>query len=83
MAKKITKEELASLNEAVNRMQAVRSQLGDIELNKRNLFNAFDEAQNSVKEHQQSLEAKYGSVTINLSTGEYEEQVEEAVVAEE
>jgi len=74
--KKLTKEELESIRQSVNTVNALTSQLGQMELAKANAIAQIKEAQAKVQEEQKTLEEKYGSVTIDLNTGEYTEQVE-------
>jgi len=74
-AKKITGEELAAVQEAVSNINNLYMSVG------RAIVDAVKNAENLdvvLKEHQKGLEDKYGSVTINLQSGEYEEVVEEA-----
>lgn len=76
--KKLTKEELETIRQAVNTVNALTSQLGQMELAKANAVAQIKEAQAKVQEEQKTLEDKYGSVTIDLTTGEYTETAEEA-----
>jgi hypothetical protein len=74
-AKKITGEELAAVQEAVSNINNLYMSVG------RAIVDAVKNAENLdvvLKEQQKGLEDKYGSVTINLQSGEYEEVVEEA-----
>jgi len=80
-SKKITKDELASIQEAVGNINNLYINVG------RAIVGAIIDSGNlevlntALKEQQESLENKYGAVTVNLQTGEYEEVVEEAVEA--
>jgi len=74
--KKLTKEELESIRSSVNIVNALTNQLGQMELAKANAIAQIKEAQAKVQEEQKTLEEKYGSVTIDLNTGEYTKQVE-------
>ena len=81
-AKKITQEELQAVQGAVNNinnlyMAVGRAMLGIMQ-NKQDL----ESLELALQAEQKTLEDKYGSITINLSTGEYEEAVQEAEVAE-
>jgi hypothetical protein len=74
-AKKITEEELAAVQVAVSNLNNLYMSVG------RAIVEAVKSADNfdvALKEQQKGLEDKYGSVTINLQSGEYEEVVEEA-----
>jgi hypothetical protein len=80
-AKKIKKEELESVRTAVSNFNRAKSSLGDLEYQKSQLVSQIAEFEEALKAEQQKLEQAYGSVTVNLETGEYEEVVEEAVEA--
>ncbi len=70
---KIEKSELESLNEIQKKFAAIRHDLGNMVIRKKELLKANDmvveENNNLVKE----LEEKYGKVNINLEAGYYEE----------
>jgi len=70
---KIEKSELESLNEIQKKFAAIRHDLGNMVIRKKELLKANDmvveENNNLVKE----LEEKYGKVNINLEDGSYEE----------
>lgn len=80
-AKKITKDELAAVQGAVNNINNLYMTVGRAIVGIINDSGNLDTLEAALKEQQQSLEEKYGSVTVNLQTGEYEEVVEEAVEA--
>ena len=80
-AKKITKDELAAVQGAVNNINNLYMTVGRSIVGIINDSGNLDTLEAALKEQQQSLEEKYGSVTVNLQTGEYEEVVEEAVEA--
>lgn len=77
-AKKITKDELAAVQGAVNNINNLYMTVGRAIVGIINESVNLDTLEAALKEQQQSLEEKYGSVTVNLQTGEYEEVVEEA-----
>jgi len=70
---KIEKSELESLNKIQKKFAAIRHDLGNMVIRKKELLKANDmvveENNNLVKE----LEEKYGKVNINLEDGSYEE----------
>jgi hypothetical protein len=72
-AKKITKKELELVQESVNKLNQAKLALADVELNKIQVLTAIQSAQQQVQVQQVALEEKYGSVSINLSTGEFKE----------
>jgi|TARA_R110000823_G_C15796047_1_gene486676 hypothetical protein len=80
-AKKLTKEELEAVRTAVGNVNTLTSRVGQVEIQKSQLLNQVLTAQAQVVEEQKVLEEKYGSVSVNLETGEITETVEEAVEA--
>lgn len=77
-AKKITKDELAAVQGAVNNINNLYMTVGRAIVGIINDSSNLDTLEAALKEQQQALEEKYGSVTVNLQTGEYEEVKEEA-----
>ena len=80
-SKKITKDELASIQEAVGNINNLYINVGRAIVGVIMDSGNLEALNTALKEQQESLENKYGSVTVNLQTGEYEEVVEEAVEA--
>lgn len=78
-AKTLKKDELESVRKAVGAANSLTTQLGQLELQKAHLLSQALTANAQVKEEQKLLEETYGSVSINLETGEITETVEEAV----
>lgn len=70
MAKKITKKELAELQENIKNINGVQIRIGELELGKLNLAAQFNQLNQNLKLLQDTLEKKYGSVNINVQTGE-------------
>ena len=70
MAKKITKKELAELQENIKNINGVQIRIGELELGKLNLAAQFNQLNQNLKLLQDRLEKKYGSVNINVKTGE-------------
>lgn len=77
-AKKIKEEELEAVRLAVSNFNRAKATLGDLEYQKAQLVTQTAELEEALKAQQKSLEDTYGSITVNLDTGEYEEAVEEA-----
>ena len=77
-AKTLKKDELESVRKAVGAANSLTTQLGQLELQKAHLLSQALTANAQVKEEQKLLEETYGSVTVNLETGEYQDIVEEA-----
>lgn len=67
---KITSEELTTLTEKVTAMNKAQMQLGGIEAHKHELLHALSGMNQELQEVQKELEDKYGSVSIDLATGE-------------
>ena len=75
---KLTEEELKAIQTAVSNLSQSKNILGEAtnQAHKAQLqVSAMEEAMAS---SQKELEDKYGSITVDLNTGEYEEVVEEA-----
>ena len=74
---KIKKKELEKLQELVNNLNQIQSQIGNIELQKHGLLHQSAELQGGLQEFQKELEEEYGKITINVQDGTYEEITEE------
>ena len=70
MAKKITKKELTELQNNIKNINTVQIKIGELELGKLNLAAQFNQLNQNLKLLQDTLEKKYGSVNINVKTGE-------------
>ena len=81
-AKKIKEEELQVIREAVSNFNRAKTTLGDLEYQKSQLVSQIAVLEENLKSEQVKLEESYGSITVNLENGEYEETVQEAEVAE-
>jgi hypothetical protein len=75
--KKLKKAELETIRQAVNVVNALTNQLGQMEIAKANTLAQVKQAQENVQEEQKKLEEIYGSVTIDLNTGEITKTDEE------
>lgn len=78
MSNKITQEELDALVNANRVYRDLKFNVADIEINLRHLANQkdlilqqLDTAAQSLAKEQQSIFDKYGDVSVNLQTGEY------------
>lgn len=74
---KITEEQLKELQDQVNSINQNQLQIGNLESQKHTLIHNGVELQNKLRTIQNTLEEEYGKVTINISTGEYQEVSEE------
>ena len=70
---KIKDEQLKQLQDQVNTINQNQLQIGNLETQKHSLIHNGVELQNQLKGIQDELEKEYGKVTINISTGEYED----------
>ena len=70
---KIKDEQLKQLQDQVNTINQNQLQIGNLETQKHSLIHNGVELQNQLRGIQDELEKEYGKVTINISTGEYED----------
>ena len=82
MENKITEEELTSLKELQGKLNQSVSQVGFLETQKHSLLHAIAEINSDVEKQKSELEAKYGSISINLEDGSFEEVKQEEASAE-
>lgn len=68
--KKLTKTELESLTKVIEAMNGVQKAIGTLELQKVDLLNSYTRYNLELQEQQGILEEKYGSVNIDLTSGE-------------
>ncbi len=66
----IASEELAILNEKVTAINKAQMQIGGLEAHKHELLHALVGLGAELKEIQSKLESEYGSVSVDLVTGE-------------
>lgn len=83
MAKKtkLTKTELENVQKAVSSVRAITARIGDLEIAKSTMLTEYQKAQAQLAEERKVLQDKYGNVSIDVETGEYE-VVEEAPIEE-
>jgi hypothetical protein len=82
-AKKLSQEELEGVQSPVNNINNLYMSIGRTMVGALRSISELEALEKSLQEAREALETKYGSVTINLVTGEYEEVVEEAETVEE
>lgn len=73
-AKKITKAELESVQSAVNGINNFYMSIGRALVTALKTMEDLDTLEENLQSTQKELEEKYGSVSINLTNGEYTEQ---------
>ncbi len=77
MSKKLTSEELSNLQELNNSFTQSKVKLGDLELQKTEVFVKVQQIKKSFAELEKKLIEKYGEQSvINLQTGEVSEKKE-------
>lgn len=67
--KKLTKDELEKVKNAVGMVRNITNRIGDLEIAKSKMVLEYDKAQAQLAEEQKVLEDKYGNVSINLEDG--------------
>ena len=75
---KLTEEELKSIQTAVSNLNQAKTSLGDITNQAYKAQLQVVSMEEAMGAAQKELEDKYGSISVDLTTGEYEEVVEEA-----
>ena len=73
MEKKLTEDELKSLQENVSKLNQVHIELGRLENQKHKILHQINEIESLFDELQKELENKYGKVSINIENGELSE----------
>jgi len=73
MSNVITAEELKTIKEQQTELSGVINQIGQLEANKHALLHRIAGVNEGVEETKKQLEDKYGSISINLEDGSYEE----------
>jgi hypothetical protein len=75
---KITEEQLNTANENQEKLVGLVNQIGVIETQKHALLHDVAEVNKTVEEFKAELEKEYGTVSIDLKTGEYTEIEDES-----
>ena len=75
--KKVTDEELKSVQEKVNSINQAQMQIGGLEVQKTVALEAIKVTQMELQTIQKTLEEKYGKVSVNLTDGTISEIPEE------
>jgi len=75
--KKLTKAELEKVQGSVNLLNNIMTELGRMEVQKVMAVRQYEQAESALTAVRSELEEKYGSVNIDLTTGEFEKQAEE------
>lgn len=80
---KLSEEELKSIQTAVSNLNQAKTILGDLSNQAYKAQLQVVAMEEAMAESQKALEDTYGSISVDLSTGEYEEVIEEAETVEE
>lgn len=72
-AKKVTKKELKEVSEVTNRVTNITQEIGQMEITKLEYVDLLKTARSEQADIRDILEKKYGSVNINITTGEISE----------
>ena len=72
-AEKLTKLELKTLQETVQKINQVHVELGRLENQKHKIMHNMDEMDQDFADLQKEFEDKYGKVSINIESGELSE----------
>ena len=77
MSKKITEQELEKLQELVQGLNKIVTDLGVLETQKHSILHSFTEAEAELNGFKTELNESYGDATINISTGEIDDKDQE------
>ena len=72
-AEKLTKLELKTLQETVQKINQVHVELGRLENQKHKIMHNMEEMDKDFADLQKEFEVKYGKVSVNIETGELSE----------
>ena len=70
---KIKEEQLKTIQEQQKELNDILNQVGYLEAQKHGLLHKFGEMNIEVEKTKKELEKEYGSININVETGEYTE----------
>lgn len=70
---KLEEQELKTLQDAINKVNSLQLQIGGIEAQKHELLHSITGATQELQKVQNELEEKYGSVSVDIATGEIKE----------
>ena len=72
-SKKLTEDELKTLQENVNKINQFHLELGRLENQKHKIMHNMKDIDNDFEDLQKEFEKKYGRVSINIDNGELSE----------
>ena len=79
----IKEEQLKELQNAIEAANAYQLELGKLDIQKHGLLHAFNESNEKINSIKEAIYQEYGKGEINIKTGEFTEQVDEAEVVAE
>ena len=71
--KKITDDQLKKITDQQQKLSRLLNNIGVLEIQKHNIASEVKILSNDIEQTKKELEEEYGSVNINLETGEYSE----------
>jgi flagellar biosynthesis chaperone FliJ len=77
LTKKITEEQLKTVQDQQGKLQEALRTLGVLDVQKQNVHGQIAELSKVIEATKKELEEEYGQVNINLQDGTYEDIVEE------
>lgn len=83
MANKISEEHLAQLQDQVQKLNAIKHDLGVLEMQKHGLLHASAQILEEQEKLKTEIEDLHGKISVNLEDGSFEPIVEEAEVVNE
>lgn len=83
MANKISEEQLKQLQEQVQKLNAIKLDLGTLEMQKHGLLHLSAQVLEEQEKLKQEIEAEHGQISINLNDGSFEPIEQEAEVVSE
>jgi len=69
---KITEEELSQLRDQETKKNAIKLDLGTLDIQRHTLMHAFAQVQDEQSKLKTEMEDKYGKINVNLDDGSYE-----------
>lgn len=83
MANKISEEQLKQLQEQVQKLNAIKLDLGTLEMQKHSLLHLSAQVLEEQEKLKQEIETEHGPISINLTDGSFEPVEQEAEVVNE
>lgn len=78
----IKEEQLKELQGAIEAANAYQLELGKLDIQKHGLLHAFNQANEKINNIKEAIFEEYGKGEINIQTGEFTEQMDEAEIVD-